>query len=74
MVLAIQASAGKKDAAFAAGMFIFMRFFGQSIGIAIGGLIFKNQLKLKLSAYPSLADRATELSEDVSNLVTIEKG
>lgn len=38
--LAIQASAPPKDIAIAAAMFTFFRCFGQTIGVAIGGVVF----------------------------------
>ena len=71
MACALQAAADSKDAAFAAAMFNFMRAIGQSIGVAIGGVIFQSQLKVKLAAYPALADRASEYSRDASSLVRL---
>ena len=73
MACALQAAAEPKDAAFAAAMFNFMRAIGQSIGVAIGGVIFQSQLQVKLTEYPTLADRASMYSKDASSLVQILK-
>ena len=68
-----QAAADPKDVAFAASMYTFLRSFGQSIGVAIGGAIFQSQFKLKLAAYPELVQNATSLSKDATALVQIVK-
>lgn len=73
MALAVQASAAAKDQAYAANMFSFFRAFGQTIGVAIGGVIFQNQMKKKLLTYPLLADMAGEYSKDAAGLVEIIK-
>ena len=73
MAFAIQAASTNKDLAFAVAMFAFFRAFGQAIGVAIGGTIFQNQMKVKLAAYPLLAPRASEYSADASSLVQIIK-
>lgn len=54
-------------------MFSFFRTFGQAIGVAIGGVIFQNQLSKKLSAYPQFASQASELAKDAAALVQIIK-
>ncbi|KAH7399604.1 major facilitator superfamily domain-containing protein [Pyrenochaeta sp. MPI-SDFR-AT-0127] len=73
MALAVQASATAKDQAYAANMFSFFRAFGQTIGVAIGGVIFQNQMKKKLLTFPLLADMASEYSRDAAGLVEIIK-
>ena len=73
MTFSIQAATENKDLAFAVAMFSFFRAFGQTIGVAIGGTIFQNEMKRKLSAYPLLAPMATEYSKDASSLVQIIK-
>ena len=45
---AVQATAGVKDAAYAAALFAFMRGVGLCLGVAIGGMIFQNQLQKSL--------------------------
>ena len=47
---AVQAIAGVKDAAYATALFAFMRGVGLCLGVAIGGLIFQNQLQQSLAA------------------------
>lgn len=73
MALAVQASATAKDQAYAANMFSFFRAFGQTLGVAIGGVVFQNQMKKKLLTYPLLADMAGEYSKDAAGLVEIIK-
>lgn len=73
MALAVQACATAKDQAYAANMFSFFRAFGQTLGVAIGGVIFQNQMKKKMLAFPLLADMAGEYSKDAAGLVQILK-
>ncbi len=73
MAFAIQAASKNEDLAFAVALFSFFRAFGQAIGVAIGGTIFQNQIKIKLLAYPLLAPKAAEYSADASSLVQIIK-
>ena len=73
MAFSIQAATPSKDLAFAVGLFSFFRSFGQSIGVAIGGTIFQNQMKKELLTYPLLASQATEYSADASSLVQVIK-
>ncbi|KAF2277437.1 MFS general substrate transporter [Westerdykella ornata] len=73
MGLAIQASTNSADQAYAATMFSFMRAFGQTLGVAIGGVIFQNQMKKKLLTLPLLAGHADEYSKDAAGLVEIIK-
>ncbi len=73
MAFAIQASSTNADLAFAIAMFAFFRAFGQAVGVAIGGTIFQNQMKVKLLAYPGLATKADQYSRDATSLVRIIK-
>jgi hypothetical protein len=73
MALAVQASAAVKDQAYAANMFSFFRAFGQTLGVAIGGVIFQNQMKKKMLTFPLLANMADEYSKDAAGLVQIIK-
>lgn len=69
MALAIQASAPPKDIAIAAAMFTFFRCFGQTIGVAIGGVVFQNRMAANLASTPSLSSSATTYSHDVVALI-----
>lgn len=73
MAFAIQAASTNEDLAFAVAMFSFFRSFGQSIGVAVGGTVFQNEVKKKILTYPALASKATEYSRDSSTLVQIIK-
>ncbi|KAF2663020.1 MFS general substrate transporter [Lophiostoma macrostomum CBS 122681] len=73
MAITVQAAATSADQAYASNMFSFMRAFGQTVGVAIGGVIFQNQMKKKMLTYPLLADKAAEYSNDAAGLVQIIK-
>ena len=73
MNLATQAAATEKYAGFAAAMYIFMRSLGQSVGVAIGGVIFQSQFAVGLRGQPDLAKNATALAQDASGLVQVIK-
>lgn len=73
MALAIQAAGRPQDAGHAAAFYSFIRVFGQSLGVAIGGVIFQNQIKEKLLAIPALAPFAVEYSKEATALVSIIK-
>ncbi|RMZ85099.1 hypothetical protein DV738_g70, partial [Chaetothyriales sp. CBS 135597] len=70
----LQAASSSKDVAFAVAMFSFFRAFGQTLGVAIGGVIFQNQMTHKLRAYPHFAAIASELAQDATALVYIIQG
>ncbi|KAI4112307.1 MAG: hypothetical protein LQ338_008326, partial [Usnochroma carphineum] len=69
MALAIQASVPPKNIAIAAAMFTFFRCFGQTVGVAMGGVIFQNRMASNLSGYPELSASATTYSLDVVALI-----
>ncbi|KAF2200203.1 MFS general substrate transporter [Delitschia confertaspora ATCC 74209] len=70
--IASQAStATGRDQAFAATAFSFLRAFGQTLGVAIGGVIFQNEMKKNLLKYPLLAGNAVEYSKDAAGLVQL---
>ncbi|EMD86634.1 hypothetical protein COCHEDRAFT_1146356 [Bipolaris maydis C5] len=73
MALAVQASATAADQAYAANMFSFFRAFGQTLGVAIGGVVFQNQMKKKMLTFSLLAEFADEYSQDAAGLVRITK-
>ena len=69
----VQAASNNKDMAFTVSMFVFFRSFGQALGVAIGGVIFQNQMVFNLKKYPHYAERASELAKDAAALVQIIK-
>jgi hypothetical protein len=73
MALAIQAAGRPQDAGHSVAFYSFLRVFGQSLGVAIGGVAFQNQVKRKLLDLPAFAPLATEYSKDATALVTIIK-
>ena len=73
MAFAIQASAKPEHLATAVAMFSFFRAFGQTLGVAIGGVIFQNQMRSHLQTYPSLAPMAETYSRDAAALVQLIK-
>lgn len=73
LAFAIQASSEQADIAFAVSLFSFFRTFGQAVGVAVGGVVFQNELRRSLLAYPLLAPKADEYSRSAATLVQIIK-
>ncbi|KAI9660131.1 MAG: hypothetical protein M1821_001483 [Bathelium mastoideum] len=73
MAMAVQAAATSADQGYAATMYAFFRSSGQAVGVAIGGVIFQNQVRKRLMTYPLLAASAEAYSRDASGLVQIIK-
>ncbi|KAL8689422.1 MAG: hypothetical protein Q9224_004643 [Gallowayella concinna] len=69
VTLAVQASVRPKNIAIAAAMTSFFRCFGQTFGVAIGGVIFQNRMAVNLSKRPELSTSATQYSLDVVALI-----
>lgn len=69
MAISAQACAAPQDQAYASVIFSFLRGFGQTLGVAIGGTIFQNQMKRSMLEHPLLADMAAEASKDAAGLV-----
>ncbi|TVY20686.1 Efflux pump FUS6 [Lachnellula arida] len=69
---AAQASSSNADLPFAGAMYSFFRAFGQTLGVAISGVIFQNTFKQKIKAtvYSSFAD---EWSREASSFVQVVK-
>lgn len=73
LAFAIQGSATPENLAMAVGMFSFFRALGQTIGVAIGGVVFQNQMFSNLLQYPALAPMARAYSRNAAALVQIIK-
>ncbi|KAF8250950.1 MFS general substrate transporter [Wilcoxina mikolae CBS 423.85] len=74
MAFAIQASASNEDMAIAVAMFSFLRAFGQSFGVAVGGIVFQNALIKQFAKYPELAGLVAKgAAKDAVALVQIIK-
>lgn len=71
---AVQASAKPENLAIAVAMFSFFRALGQAIGVAVGGVVFQNQMYKNLLKYPALAPMANAYSQDAAGLVQVIKG
>jgi hypothetical protein len=74
MAFSIQAAVDPIYIASGVAFFSFFRAFGQTIGIAIGGTIFQNQVRQKILAYPLIAPMADVYSQDATSLVGIIRG
>lgn len=71
LAFAIQAATESTDAAYAVSMFIFLRQFGQTLGVTIGALVFNNALESDLKKIPSLSQNASAYSKDSVALVRV---
>lgn len=71
VALAVQASATAENLAIAVATSTSFRGFGQSIGVAIGGVIFQNRMKSNLLQYPRLRSLADKYSGDAASAVEL---
>lgn len=69
----VQAATPSKDISSAIALFTFFRSFGQAVGVAIGGVIFQNQIKKQIMSHPLIAGNANEWASDASALVDVIK-
>lgn len=74
VALAVQASAPTELVAIAVATSTSFRGFGQSIGVAIGGVIFQNRMKSNLLQYPALQSLADKYSGDAASAVELIQG
>ncbi|KAL9030493.1 MAG: hypothetical protein Q9196_001395 [Gyalolechia fulgens] len=74
MSLGIQAAGRPQDAGHSITFYTFIRVFGQSLGVGIGGVVLQNQMGKNLSRYPLLAHSALEYSRDSTAVVGIIQG
>ncbi|KAK0368668.1 major facilitator superfamily transporter [Colletotrichum lupini] len=73
MALSIQAACEPALNGQAAAFYSFLRTFGQSVGVAVSGVIFQNAFRNRLLDIPSLADVAEEYSRDATIVVEVIK-
>jgi len=71
MAFSIQAAVDPLYIASGVAFFSFFRAFGQTVGIAVGGTIFQNQVRQKILQYPLIAPMADTYSQDATSLVGI---
>lgn len=69
---AAQASACNADLPFAGAMYSFFRAFGQTLGVAVSGVIFQNTFKQKIEA-TAYAQHAVDWSREASSFVQVVK-
>ncbi|GKT41841.1 efflux pump fus6 [Colletotrichum spaethianum] len=73
MALSIQAACEPALNGQAAAFYSFLRTFGQSVGVAVSGVIFQNAFQKRLAQVPALADAAEEYSRDATIVVEVIK-
>jgi hypothetical protein len=73
MALAVQAASSNENMDYAVTLFSFFRGFGQTVGVAVGGTIFQNQMKKEILKRAVIAANATEWARDASALVPLLK-
>ncbi|KAF8470174.1 major facilitator superfamily domain-containing protein [Kalaharituber pfeilii] len=72
-MMAVQSSVRSEDVSYAVAMFSFFRSWGQSFGVAIGGVIFQNSLERELRKFPLLKEIAGEYAKDAVAVVQVIK-
>ncbi|KAK1998455.1 major facilitator superfamily transporter [Colletotrichum falcatum] len=73
MALSIQAACAPALNGQAAAFYSFLRTFGQSIGVAVSGVIFQNAFRTRLDQIPALAHLAEQYSRDATIIVDVIK-
>ncbi|PKX91127.1 MFS general substrate transporter, partial [Aspergillus novofumigatus IBT 16806] len=73
LCFAVQASSTVENMAIATAMFSFSRALGNTIGVAVGGVIFQNSMRRGLQAKAPLALMAEEYSQDAARMVGVIK-
>jgi uncharacterized membrane protein YuzA (DUF378 family) len=71
MALAIQAACTPALNAQATAFYSFLRTFGQSVGVAVAGVVFQNALRNELLQIPELSSVAEEYSRDATIVVRV---
>lgn len=69
MMLAVQASADPQFISITAAMAAFFRSLGQTVGVAIGGVVFQNRIHKEFLDRPLLAGMADSWTQDAASLV-----
>lgn len=73
MIIAVQASSSAENQTYATNMFTFFKAFGSTLGVAVGGVVFQNQMEKKMLSQPLISKMAREYSRDAVKLVQIIK-
>lgn len=73
MAFAIQAASTDANMALSVAMFSFFRALGQSIGVAVGGVVFQNGMRKQMLKFAEIAPMADEYSKDAAALVEVIK-
>jgi MFS family permease len=71
LMYGLQAAIDDSLVASSMSLFTFLRTFGQAVGVAIGGVIFQNQLKKEIASRDIIASYAAEWASNSSALVEI---
>lgn len=71
MAFSIQAAVDPGDVAFGVAFYSFFRAFGQSLGVAVGGVIFQNEIRRQILHRPLLSPFAESYGTDATGLVFI---
>ncbi|THW33394.1 putative MFS transporter [Aureobasidium pullulans] len=71
LMFGVQAATDESVVAPAMTLFTFLRTFGQTVGVAIGGVIFQNELRQQILKHPLIAAHASEWASNSSALVEV---
>lgn len=68
MNFAVQAAVEPKLCGHAVAFYVFLRQFGEGLGVAIGGVIFQNRLRQNLYSYPNWHNEADKYADKATTL------
>lgn len=74
MNFAVQAAVSSQDCGHAVAFYVFLRQFGEGLGVAVGGVIFQNRLRQNMYALASWHDFADEYSQNATTLGDVVRG
>ena len=69
--LGVQAPASERDAGSAVALSVFLRTFGQACGVAMGGVVFQNEIRRRTASYAIVATHAADYAANSSALVEV---
>jgi hypothetical protein len=74
MNFAVQAAVHSKHVGHAVAFYVFLRQFGEGLGVAVGGVVFQNSFRTNLYAMPEWHNKADWYSKEPVTFIEVLKG